>query len=290
MKIENLDQNAVMKIRITDRCNFHCPYCIRRDFINKRDYDWNIKEWLRIAYDMYCVTGKKVKIDLIGGEITVLPEIQQIVDALEKEVYIEKINITTNLELDPPLGHKLSCTASYHPTQTKYDIYNWFLRAKEWSKRFVNFKVETVRLYESNHIDKFIELANHFNLQYMVEENLLDPRLKGKDCYSNKKNFRYKVTFDDGTEKYYKTRNSYLKENGFPNTEGLYCSNGYDYVYIEGDKVLLCGTVTDIKDFNVMTKMHKCFNEGVNCSLCGNISVMHKSSLSSHNNIIRNEN
>ena len=49
MKIFNLDNNAVIKVRVTDRCNFKCPYCIRRQFITDYDYNIDVKEIDRIA-------------------------------------------------------------------------------------------------------------------------------------------------------------------------------------------------------------------------------------------------
>ena len=274
MTIFNLDNNAVIKVRVTDRCNFKCPYCIRRQFITDYDYDIDPKEIGRIAYEMYCNTGKRVKIDLIGGEVTLYPRIQELVDELSAPEYIEKINITTNFELNPPTGNKLSLTASYHPTETRYTIEEWFKKCNLLKHKFRYFKVETVRTEESTHIDKFISLADRYSIDYMVEADLMNPNVK-VGVTNRKRNPRYKIVFDDGTEKLYTTRNAFLKEHGIDgivmDVRNSLCSKEFDFVYIEGDKVFVCDKEpVPIREYHPNKKWRECPRSI--CSLCGNIS------------------
>lgn len=287
MRIINNDANAVIKWRLTDVCQFKCPYCIRRDFITKANLKEDdekcfksIDEVIRIANDLNKVTNKKVKVDLIGGEVTILPSLNIIIDRLVKEDVIEKVNITSNFESDKiPSGDKISFTASYHPTQTKMSIEEWFKKASDYKEKFKYFKVETVATEDAKHIDEFVKLAIANNIPYQVEEDLTNPNCKGKACSSNKKVARYTVIDDEGKERKFVTRNEFLKKYGKNGismfTGNKLCSRDFDYVYIEQDEVCLCAMPNiKLKDYKVVSGFHPCWRgpEG-HCTLCGNISI-----------------
>lgn len=286
MKIENLDTHAVIKWRLTDSCNFDCPYCIRkplREDTAKDDNDkcMNAIDGVKsIAIQLYANTGKKVKVDLIGGEISILPNVDDIIAKLLEEDIIEKVNITTNFERDITPNKKVTITASYHPTQTKYNLDEWFERVEKVKDLFGYFKVETVYTKDATHIDAFIEKAKEIGVDFQVEEDLFDESLKGKGCSSVKKSIRYRVTDDEGVVKEFSTRNSFLKQYGYKGstilTNNILCSRDFDYVYIIKDEVTSCYGKTPIYEFKLEPQYHPCCRAGTDnavCTLCGNISV-----------------
>lgn len=292
MEIKNLDTNAVIKWRLSDACNYKCDYCIRKPLVveghattdDKKCVD-SIGEVTRIANELYKNTGKKVKIDLIGGEVTVLPSLKTIIDSLLSEEVVAKVNITSNMVLTDVLksiaSKKVTITCSYHPTQEKRTIEEWFEQAAELSSLFGYFKVETVATKDATHIEKFVELADGYKLDYQVEEDLFNEELTGKACSSTKRNYRYEVTDDNGVTKKFLTRNMFLKQYGI---EGKYvfcrnkeCSRDFDYVYIEQDQVFLCADKpVPIKDYKPLKDYHPCWRARTAnpyCTLCGNISI-----------------
>lgn len=272
MTIRNLETHAVIKWRITELCNFRCPYCIRRPIANE-EYEWDIMKTVKQINKFSKQFDKPVKVDLIGGEVTVLPNLKEVIDNLD----VDKVNITTNFELDPPEGSKITATLSYHPSQTKYTIEEWFERASYYRNKIRYCKVETVKTEDATHIDRFIELATAYSLDYQVEEDLLNSNLKGEKISTMKSNPRYEVTFDDGHKELFATRNSFLKKYGFQglavSTENKLCTRDVDYIYIEKDMVWSCDKKYPINEFK-LRKPHPCLRSKGYCTLCGNISLI----------------
>lgn len=271
MEIINLETHNVIKFRVTDACNYKCPYCIRRQFINNNHFNLDLDEVIRIACEMN--KDKPIKIDLIGGEVTLLPNLKEIIDRLL--TVADKINITTNASKDLSYlaDKRITLTCSYHPTETEESVEDWIDRIVSYKDLFGYVKIETVNTKGAVHINKFIEYAKD-KIDYMVEANLFEPETKGTS--SIKKNYRYKF-INNGTEEYFYTRNSFLKKYGVNGqcipTNGLQCSKEYDYIYIEGDKVITCRGAVPIKEFHPKTRWHNCYRPNSYCTLCGNISV-----------------
>lgn len=286
MEIKNNDTHAVIKWRISDCCQFTCPYCIRREFVKHADGLTDaqkcieaVPEVVRIAKELEQNTGKKIKVDLIGGEISIIPNIDVIITKLLAEEAIDKINITSNFEQTPDvfLNKKISFTASYHPTQTKLSLGEWFNKVKECKDKCRYFKVETVQTFEATHIDAFIAKAIEMGVDYQIEGDLFDKRVKGIDLRPKKQTNRYIVTDDNGETREFATRNQFLKlyTDGFVPTGNKLCSRDFDYVYIEQDQVFLCAKEPiPIKEYTPVPWMHPCWRgpKGA-CTLCGNISI-----------------
>lgn len=272
MQIINLETHNVLKWRITDCCNYHCPYCIRREFINNTKYNLDIDNVVRIAKEM--PKNKPTKVDLIGGEVTILPNLKEIIDKLFA-AGIDKINITTNASKDLSYlaDKRITLTCSYHPTETEESVEDFIDRIVSYKDLFGYVKIETVNTKGAVHVDKFIEYAKD-KIDYMVEADLFQPETKGVS--SIKKNYRYKFINND-TEEYFYTRNSFLKKYGVNGqcipTSGIKCSKEYDYVYIEGDKVITCRGVIPVNEFHPEKQWHSCYRPNSYCTLCGNISV-----------------
>jgi len=273
MTIIDLDEYATIKLRLTDYCNYKCSYCIRRKTIEQEGCmldDENclkyIDDYNRIIDELKAKTNKPVKVDLIGGEVTILPYLSELISKLKAD----RINITTNLSRPLPIDRRLSITASFHPEFTDLDTF--FESVSYYKDKFKNFKIETVSFSNATHIDEFIKRAQEIGVAYMVEEDLLDTNKTGKACSSNKPKPRYLV---DGN--YYNTRNEFLKKHG-ENGWGVmitneYCSRDVNYVYIEQGEVSSCNRLTPVKDFHV-ADYHKCYRGGGVCSLCGHITIL----------------
>ena len=273
MTIIDLDEYATIKLRLTDYCNYRCSYCIRRKTIEQEGCmldDENclkyIDDYNRIIDELRNRTNKPVKVDLIGGEVTILPYLADLIHALQ----CDRINITTNLSRPLPIDSRMSVTASFHPEYTDLDTF--FEKARYYNGKYKQFKVETVSCSNSTHIEEFIRRAKQNNIQYMVEEDLLDTSKRGRSCSSRKSKPRYLVNGE-----YYNTRNEYLKKYG-ENGWGVmitneYCSRDVDYVYIEQGEVSSCTKLIPIKDFHV-ADYHKCYRGGGLCSLCGHITIL----------------
>lgn len=298
MKIVDLDTMCVIKWRLTDICNYHCSYCIRRDFIQSESnliYDFATcldaaDDVIRIAEELYTINKKKVKIDLIGGEISLFKDLGILLNKLYESYPIAKINITTNLskpaeyflklnEIATSHNKVLSMTASFHYEYADLDTF--IEKAKVLNEALGNnFKCETVITNGNEQVEDFIKKCEEINCHYMCEEDLLDTSKRGEKIRNYKVGDRYLVIFDDGTEKTYPTRNEVLKQFGkygvAINTKGMRCSRDNDYVYIEKNMAIPCHNMIPIKNYRVSECPQDCrIGE---CTLCGHMSIYPKES------------
>lgn len=297
MTIENLDKMAVIKWRLGDYCNFRCPYCIRREFIQDAsisDLTDAVPYVNKIVEELRQNTGKKVKVDLIGGEVTLYPKLDELIRGIDAD----KVNITTNGDrTDVLMGLKskkrISLCISLHPSQVKETSVNeWFEnKVRPLIGQFAYLQCETVAVYEADWIQDFKNCMIRNEVDYKVEENLLDSRCKGRSCSSIRPKPRYRVTFNEDRVEYFNTRNEFLKKEGWKGkcviTNGHLCSRNFDYVYIEKDKVFHCHKEPELlKDFKLEPDFHPCYRDTgelkdgklkkATCTLCGNISIKEK--------------
>jgi len=285
--IQNLDPNCVIKWRPTDLCNYNCTYCIRKPLVEEKEIDRVsvAKMIANLADRLSRRSGKMCKIDLIGGEVTILSDLAEIIEELGHSVSVEKINITTNFskpteyfeELYTHTAVPITMTVSYHPDYYEGSLEDFIKKASEVSQIVYYLKCETVKTKDSTHIDEFIRLCEEYGLDYMVEGDLMDADLKEDSCSSVKPDPRYLVTFDDGHTETFYTRNEFLKKYGNPDgsvdVKGYNCSRDYDYIYIDKDEIYSCTRKHNPATFSPLKKVHKCYRSNGLCTLCGNISV-----------------
>lgn len=278
--IKDLDDMKVIKWRLTDFCNYHCSYCIRRPiaFSQALSYDMEccneaLPHIISIAKQLSERFNCKVKIDLIGGEISCSDTTKEIIAELASNDCIGKINITTNLSRNIEwykelTNYPISITASFHPEEA---ILSEFLDKALTLSKLCQFKCETVITKEATHIDEFVSFCEDNGIYYMCEENLFDETLRGQARKNIKETPRYLVN----DKLYFNTRNEFIKkygDNGIAfNTTGFKCSKDYDYVYVDRNKVVTCFGTFDIKDYNLNDKPRLC--EKGHCTLCGHISL-----------------
>lgn len=298
--IRNLDDSAVIKWRLTDACVYNCAYCIRRSLAQRPNLSLDYNRCLlslqhinRIAKELNETTNKPVKIDLIGGEPTVINELGKLIGGFDK-AYIKKVNITSNFYRDNKYweellayGIPITATFSYHPDFCKEPIESFCRRVRELCDDGLAYgKCETVLTEGATHIDELVHICQVLGVDYMVEGDLQNPRLKGinQSLISKPGKPRYEVVDDEGEIRLFDTRNSFLKEYGENGnsiiTTDLLCSRDHDYVYIEQDMVMHCARSPEhISEFSVLREYNPCGRSGTQmpmCTLCGNISVRHK--------------
>lgn len=295
MIIIDLDKSCVIKWRLTDICNYHCSYCVRRDFIQEqsqleKDFSeclFAIPDVIRIAKELNTINHKPIKIDLIGGEVSLFKNLGVLLESLYKTPEIEKINLTTNLsnsveyylslnEIALRYNKKLSITASFHYEYVT--LSNFIIKANQLNKVLdKNFKCETVITNKNSQVEDFITACNKINCQYMCEEDVLDPSKKGEKIRNYKVNNRYLVIMEDNTGIEFPTRNEVIKQfgkNGFTiDTTKAKCTRDNDYVYIEKNMAIPCHNKIPISEYKVSPIPQKC--KIGECSLCGHMSIFY---------------
>lgn len=295
MQITDLDDSCVIKWRLTDACNYHCSYCIRRPLVKdakqpKVDFDMCLEALphvVRICEELNYINQKPIKIDLIGGEISIFDNLSTIFEELYKCIPVQKVNLTTNLSRpieyytklnDIALNYdkKLSMTASFHPEFTDLDTIMEKCKTL-YELLGSRFKCETVITDCNNQVEEFINRCEALGCYYMCEEDLLDSTKHGTTVKNYKPSNRYKVIHDDGSIELYSTRNEVIKKFGKKglamNTAGMACTRDHDYVYIEQNVVMLCGFQSPISNYRISEYPRYCVRG--ECTLCGHMSVFH---------------
>jgi cyclic pyranopterin phosphate synthase len=89
-----------LRISVTDRCNFRCPYCMPREVFGSA-YPFlsqpalmTLPEMTRIARAFVALGVEKVR--LTGGEPLLRPDLPELVRALKSEVGVRDLALTTN--------------------------------------------------------------------------------------------------------------------------------------------------------------------------------------------------
>ncbi len=81
-------------IMLTYRCNLHCSYCFANEFVNKDKTDITIRNFLK-AVTFITRTGKG-DVGLIGGEPTLHPGFQLIMEMLIANPKVSEVTLFTN--------------------------------------------------------------------------------------------------------------------------------------------------------------------------------------------------
>lgn len=305
-RITDLDAaDFIVKWRLTDMCNANCSYCIRKSFhqdVEKEKLETIQKQLCDIAKELSRLINStqfsKVKIDLIGGEVTLF-DLKAILKNIDSDK-ITRINITSNIIKDVNYfdelceylhsrNIKLTLTASYH---FEYISFEKYFEKVEHLKKTVDFLCcEIVSLEDNQDLcKKFVEKCTELNLLYRCEVDIRfgkeNVRKLNLISDSNKKeSARYKVLFTDGTEQMYTTRNQLLIDRSIEEninqkifrTQGMMCSKNYDFIYVDFDQVggrtetvNTCLNRTPIKDFKLI-QPRPCIARG--CTLCGHMNL-----------------
>lgn len=321
MKIKSIididDCNSAIKWRLTDACNYRCSYCIRKVYgrLESQDVEM-LKEDLKIIFDVAPEINRiieelpgTVKLDLIGGEVSLI-DLKELLKKLTSPK-LKRVNITTNLSMNESYyldlieylyqrGIILGLTASCHLEYTTVEKFiNKIHSIKIKSKDRCYIKTEFVSM-ETNQEEckKFMEECELKQITYLIDRDMrCDDSIRSNliSATSAKKNIRYKILFEDGTEKTYQSRNAFITgnlntiHNRAFNSSGYYCTRDVNYVYIEKDKHRgkgpdtidtwqrpvydenNCRNFCYVSEFHVLQKPSKCSKKG--CTLCGHFSL-----------------
>ena len=100
-----------LRVSVTDRCNFRCPYCMpaevygeRYQFLPKKDI-LSFEEIARLSRLMVQLGVTKVR--LTGGEPLVRAEVSHLVSLLSPDPDLQDLTLTTNGYLLPQQAHSL---------------------------------------------------------------------------------------------------------------------------------------------------------------------------------------
>lgn len=275
VSIVALNECATFKLRMTDVCNYSCPYCLHnthkrpQEPEKDRERCWNaIPHIRRVCAEMAENTGKQVMIQLIGGEITIFSWLPDFMREITSEApWLKNVFIVSNFhrpndwwrELVKSSSVPINACMSYHPEGYKDGMKDFVNRLAELrdEKVFGYVEAETVYLEGDKHSKEFSELCMEKKIDCLVDADLRE-KGRGVDTphYSHRKNTndKYRVSFDDGTVSYFHTRNEFLKQHSvkdgkYIDCDGYSCSMLYDFVNCERDLITKCSYMEgDIDD------------------------------------------
>ena len=100
-----------LRVSVTDRCNFRCPYCMPAEIYGER-YEFLPRDDLLTFEEITRIVGLSVelgvkKVRLTGGEPLVRQNIEQLVGMISNIDGIEDLAMTTNADLLAGMAHKL---------------------------------------------------------------------------------------------------------------------------------------------------------------------------------------
>lgn len=82
-------------IMINKNCNLNCPYCFANEFVNKDDNKNNITvENFKKALDF--IASRDSHVGIIGGEPTIHPNFEKLIDIVISDFRIKRITLFTN--------------------------------------------------------------------------------------------------------------------------------------------------------------------------------------------------
>lgn len=276
MDIIDLDPYTVIKWRMTEACNFHCEYCIRRPWNQNTNTDINriLKE---ADYISKIKTDRKVKVDMIGGEVTLLP-LKKVYDKLKGK--IDKVHITSNASAKPELYNELNeiipteLCLSYHTSEISFDKYKYVAE----NVKVDDLVLETVST-ESNQemMKKFIDaFRDKYNIMVDIDRN--NPNLSLIHYASDTKKPRY--SFNNRIFYSKPELLNFLGNGKFIFTKGAICDRTH-FIYICNGKIdypsdipgRCCDHISiDEIDINKVLRKKVCTLDG--CTLCGHMSIL----------------
>ena len=216
IKVENLksdDDTYVIRWNITKLCNYYCDFCIQGSKKLHLEESKNESKELRkeICDKLIDFIENKIdkkyshlKIDLIGGEVTILPDFYDILKRIVECKYSGKmeIKLKTNLSFDNNLvkkikslfrtnNRKIIISATYYK---KFTTEKNFIKKVKLFHRDKNYLFEYTSSYKKNikkMIQDFLILIKLKNVQANTSTTINYPLIQDKD-YFDYLNFRKK--------------------------------------------------------------------------------------------------
>lgn len=298
MRIRSLSYNdgfdCRVKWRMTDTCNYSCPYCARGKNLAAYSAESVASENAALAATAEKISAllsksgfKKVKIDLIGGEVSLL-DLESILSRITAE-NVAEYNITTNLSKSADFYISLaskfpvSMTASLHESEADFDVF--FAKAEriKASGALKGFKCETVSCADNQEtVGKFIEKCGELGIDFIVDRDKSAPAPSMEIAARRTgESELISAEFTDGTSRVFKSKAELLgvflgytfTKGRFAYTKGLRCTNSEDYLYIDKHTAVgrrkdggKCAERMPVDEFEFLPA-EKCKVDF--CSLCG---------------------
>ncbi len=311
--IKNLDEfKGVIKWRVTHNCNFSCSYCIQKYCVDQPDVWGTLEEdearSIAAAPDisriMEEMSADKIKLDLVGGEVTLF-DLETLL-ANVTSTKLAKVYIVTNFyrpkEYFESLATylktrdcELEVCASWHSETIDFDTYS----AKILSLKDVEnltIKCEKVNTGDNTEeVEQIKEFCEENDINYLIDISTdfsatsINRRLRGELKTSFKKTHpRFMLYKDDDTQEECWSQNALITgqvegtesqitklKEGFK-TKDWYCSRDIDYVYVmidyhHGIVDGQCRQKEPLADFHIKSEPHQC--EYPSCNFCGKMSV-----------------
>jgi len=216
VKIENLNfQKDTFTIRwnMTKLCNYYCDFCIQGNKEKHIKDSKNESKELRkqicnkiidIIENKISTKFSKVKIFLIGGEVTILKEFIEILEILMNCKFAGTIHIyiTTNLSAKVEIIKKIKNIAEKHNNGLRYiNITASYYKHFTTEKEFIN-KIKILKCNPFRYANAF----NKKNKKSNLETHIVYPLITDED-YKKYLNLKYKYFIFASTIKYLYIRN-----------------------------------------------------------------------------------
>lgn len=297
-----------IKWRMTNLCNIHCSYCIRykhrvdiTDACVKNDEDKLCEVAKDISNLLDNTRFNNIRLNLIGGEVTIF-DLKRILSNITTNK-VKVISITSNFMRDVQYFLDLAdyCHSRNIELSIRFSCHYEFITLDKYFEKIQQLKgkidyltCEIVSSSDNQELCKdFISRCEKVEVNYLLDADIRQKQAEARKrgLLTNSKNYdkrkpRYKITFTDGTEEIFETRNQFLtskeikgtKDLKFIHTHGMYCTNSYNYIYIEIDKVngrrsldSGCHELIPIKEFKLLEKPARCI--GDYCTICGHMDL-----------------
>ena len=286
IRIENLKVDSdtfVIKWNMTKLCNYYCKFCIqgsREEHLKKSVKEANnlrkeiCSNLINFIENKLNYNYKKLKIILIGGEVTILSDFYDILNKIVKtkyDGYIE-IKIKTNLSFNDSLIKKLNnlfliknskkrrliISASYYKEFTsEKEFINKIKKFNRYKNDFLhryllNFRKSNIKviinypLIHDSDYDLFLSFKRKYtkianSISYTIIKNYIysvSDEIK-KLALSNDNNKDFCVTLSNGEKKYFpnitKIGHAISDSKNVFDPSGYLCDAGVNNLYISND-------------------------------------------------------
>jgi MoaA/NifB/PqqE/SkfB family radical SAM enzyme len=303
MRIKSIKFNdgfdCYIKWRMTDICNYACPYCVRSKTTESYSEETITKEnadLVQVAKDVNTLLENSdftnVKIDLIGGEVTLLD-----LGTILAEITTAKVtmfDITTNFSKSAEYYINLaklfpiSLTASLHSDCADKDVFFEKVKTVYDANVLKYFKCETVSCSDNqSEVEDFISRCEEIGVDYIIDRDKTNSISQSEIIKTKRTGTEnlYSVEYTDGTKTDFASKgeifntliNNVYCKGRYIHTKGMMCTNSYNYIYLDKDTVLGrqegesgCKHKIKISDFKFLPPA-KCDIDF--CSFCGRFSV-----------------
>ena len=292
VSIEQLDKYFLINWHITGWCNYHCSYCINKEFGTKYT-PLNTVLKIAEAINKYINTNLKnqrVQLRLIGGE----PTYYDLPIILDKIEHLDRLTVVTNFSRDTEFFKKMYiyCAnrklkffliCSYHEENKEFikkvaELTNWCRESHEYRMIFLRPQVSLLatKSFSKKILDDYLnegidririsilrdEKQNHINLSKEQLDIIYDWNKKYDEIIlenykkKNVKDRGFLVTYKDGSYELFvnATHLTNKFEEGIDPT-GFYCSSGLTNMVVlpNGDVIInKCDYWKDVKWGNIL--------------------------------------